>query len=317
MSNLNYSQNVKVVIQGPGTSDYVLPGKMTAVDGRSGQLDTNDSLENKSIKSITSIGRDDPTTADAQRAKTVLRILQGSEKLLSDSPWIANIWFPTNDGLLMWPEEWSQSPPAPIANFAGTGSADVIPTVHHVLNPSQQEAVNTMYSSLDSHRITIIQGPPGTGKTSVIASFVQIATQTGYDGIWLVAQSNVAVKNIAEKLLGVGFMDWKLLVSRDFHFEWCDLKKIQLSNLLMSVLGMNTFIPKFKTKLYAPMNLVKNLLLIHSKIAKSYFALLVCFQMNVFPDLHPGFLSKHLWLMKPVRLKLAIIFKYFPNIIPP
>lgn len=34
------------------------------------------------------------------------------------------------------------------------------------------------------------------------------------------AQSNVAVKNIAEKLMDIGFEDWRLLVSADFHFDW-------------------------------------------------------------------------------------------------
>lgn len=39
-------------------------------------------------------------------------------------------------------------------------------------------------------------------------------------GIWLVAQSNVAVKNIAEKLASCDFWDFRLLVSKDFHFDW-------------------------------------------------------------------------------------------------
>ena len=38
--------------------------------------------------------------------------------------------------------------------------------------------------------------------------------------IWVVAQSNVAVKNVAEKLVDSGFVDFKLLVSKDFHFDW-------------------------------------------------------------------------------------------------
>ncbi|KAG1840498.1 AAA domain-containing protein [Suillus subalutaceus] len=38
--------------------------------------------------------------------------------------------------------------------------------------------------------------------------------------IWLVAQSNVAVRNITEKLDKVGFRDFKLLVSKDFHHDW-------------------------------------------------------------------------------------------------
>jgi hypothetical protein len=38
--------------------------------------------------------------------------------------------------------------------------------------------------------------------------------------IRIVAQSNVAVKNVAEKLIRVGFNGFKLLVSKDFHFDW-------------------------------------------------------------------------------------------------
>ncbi|KAK0193842.1 P-loop containing nucleoside triphosphate hydrolase protein [Armillaria mellea] len=68
--------------------------------------------------------------------------------------------------------------------------------------------------------ITLIQGPPGTGKTSVIAAFVHCALAEGKSGIWLIAQSNVAVKNIAEKLIKTNFKEWKLLVSQDFHYDW-------------------------------------------------------------------------------------------------
>jgi regulator of nonsense transcripts 1 len=54
----------------------------------------------------------------------------------------------------------------------------------------------------------------------VIAAFVQLAVRFNKGGIWLVAQSNVAVKNIAEKLTSIGFENWKLLVSKGFHLGW-------------------------------------------------------------------------------------------------
>lgn len=60
----------------------------------------------------------------------------------------------------------------------------------------------------------------GTGKTSVIARFVLSAIEGGRKGIWLLAQSNVAVKNIGEKLLKIGFTKFRLLLSRDFYEEW-------------------------------------------------------------------------------------------------
>lgn len=215
--------------------DFTVGGHMGGVTGRSGNVNVNSDrvlmMGNKEITTVTSIGRDDPTTAEARRSTTILRILQGSDKLLDESPWVQNIWFPqTDDGLLTWPKEWSElslqskkhsgktnlpNQPSKTRSLSQTGNM-----VHHTLNSSQQEAVNYMLSELDDHRITLIQGPPGTGKTSVIASFVQYSVQLGQGGIWLVAQSNVAVKNIAEKLISRGFRDWKLLVSKDFHYEW-------------------------------------------------------------------------------------------------
>ncbi|KAI6095154.1 AAA domain-containing protein, partial [Pisolithus sp. B1] len=38
--------------------------------------------------------------------------------------------------------------------------------------------------------------------------------------VWIAAQSNVAVKNIAEKFASIGFYDFALLVSKEFHFDW-------------------------------------------------------------------------------------------------
>lgn len=177
---------------------------------------------NKSVARITTIGRDGPTLAEAQRVAKILRILQGSEDVLSENPWIQNIWFPSGDDhILCWPETWSTSSSLPSRSTPPVvaPSSNGNP-VRHPLNQSQQTAVDTMLSPSNKDHIVVIQGPPGTGKTSVIARFVQTAIDAGQTGLWLVAQSNVAVKNIAEKLTNVGFLDWRLLVSKDFHFDW-------------------------------------------------------------------------------------------------
>ncbi|KAG6853983.1 hypothetical protein C0991_011846 [Blastosporella zonata] len=213
----NHSNLVMVTENGSG-GRYLTRGQVGFVSGKSGPLLPDRSLDGKTVTSIISIGRDDPTTAEAQRAATVLKVLQGYGQLMDDSPWIQNIFYPTDNhhNLLLWPLAWSQTDdPSTKLNNISTPPSDLL-----CLNSSQQDAVNTMCSPHDNHRIKIIQGPPGTGKTSVIASFVQLAIHFGYDGIWLVAQSNVAVKNIAEKLMKTGFQDWRLLVSKDFMFEW-------------------------------------------------------------------------------------------------
>lgn len=200
--------------RGESGGQYTIRGAIGGVQGKDASISAARSLSNQTTgTTLVSIGRDDPTTAEAQRAATILRILQGTTQLLQDSPWIKNIWFPGDDLCLVWPEKWSKEP----QNIPINSSPPDI----QLLNSSQQEAVNTMLSSDDGNRITIVQGPPGTGKTSVIAAYVQMAIAAGLDGIWLVAQSNVAVKNIAEKLEKANFHDYRLLVSKDFHFQWC------------------------------------------------------------------------------------------------
>ncbi|KAG5651359.1 hypothetical protein H0H81_008928 [Sphagnurus paluster] len=232
-SDMNIRYNVPV----EGRSGYTSRGQVGSVLGKSAPLVTDRSLDAATRRTtiVTSIGRDDPTTAEAHRAATVLRILQGFDELLSDSPWIKNIWFPEDtDKPLQWPLSWSDLSPATPSRSSTIPTNP--PPVLLSLNSSQQVAVNTMYSPLDKHRITIIQGPPGTGKTSVIASYVQFAIQTGDSGIWLVAQSNVAVKNIAEKLVKTGFHEWKLLISKDFVFEWHEhiYTQIKAENIIRS-----------------------------------------------------------------------------------
>ena len=192
-------------------------GVVGGIRGRNGIINStsNIRLSGTEVLTITSIGRDDPTTAEAKRSAVILRILQGDLGLLEDSPWIRNIWFNTEDDDLSWPEEWSRMP----VHKAMPVEKPFFPT--RVLNASQQKALNAMLSQQDMRRITIIQGPPGTGKTSVISSFVQYSVKGFHrSGIWLVAQSNVAVKNIAEKLINDNFEDWKLLVSKDFIQDW-------------------------------------------------------------------------------------------------
>ncbi|RXW22846.1 hypothetical protein EST38_g3012 [Candolleomyces aberdarensis] len=169
---------------------------------------------NTTIISTETTGYDRPTLAASRRAKIILRVLQGKEDIFVDNPWIRNIWF-SPDGTLVWPEEWS-SPISPTSRLPPDTYTYELPK----LNPSQQIAVNSMLSTKDSYRCVIVQGPPGTGKTSVIAAYVILAARRGYDGIWLIAQSNVAVKNIALKLLKVGYQDWKILVAKEFHNGW-------------------------------------------------------------------------------------------------
>ena len=175
------------------------------VIGRDAILEANNtSLEGKTILSITTIDGGRATMAEQQKALHLLRALQGQLDLF-ESPFQKYIWCPGD--AFTWPETFE--------------SSDEVPEITATqLNDSQQRAVHHMLSHSNSTRVTVIQGPPGTGKTSVIGAYVTMATMKGNGGIWLIAQSNVAVKNIAEKLVTSDFLDFKIIVSKEFHFDW-------------------------------------------------------------------------------------------------
>ncbi|KAJ3570490.1 hypothetical protein NP233_g4368 [Leucocoprinus birnbaumii] len=225
-SGFDVSQNNKLSVQSsryktrimrPG-SNQVLRVEMTQDDrtstvnarlahlnGRTAQLDISGASRAEKL-SICTIGREDPTAAEALRTSILLKVIQNKDAFLS-IPFAQDIWFPNKA-----PRSSSTSPPDPI------------PVVfdHRPLNNSQRNAVRAILSDESLKRVVLIQGPPGTGKTTVIAAAVtSIASCRDSDhNVWLVAQSNVAVKNIAEKLADIGFFDFKLLVSKDFHFDW-------------------------------------------------------------------------------------------------
>jgi len=61
-------------------------------------------------------------------------------------------------------------------------------------------------------------GPPGTGKTTTIAAAAAVWVSRKLP-CWIIAQSNVGVKNIAETLFKRE-VDFRLIVSQEFLFEW-------------------------------------------------------------------------------------------------
>ena len=165
-------------------------------------------LGNAKIKSFETVGRERPLTAEMLRETYMLSALQLTIAL-SANPFIGTIWLPGNKVQWTLVPKWPTSPPL------------YFPT-DRSLNDSQARAVGTILSNKDKDRVVVIQGPPGTGKTTVIAATVTSTMNFGDQSrtIWLVAHSNVAVKNIAEKLASVKFLDFKILVSKDFHYDW-------------------------------------------------------------------------------------------------
>ncbi|OSX61407.1 hypothetical protein POSPLADRAFT_1094910, partial [Postia placenta MAD-698-R-SB12] len=63
-------------------------------------------------------------------------------------------------------------------------------------------------------------GPPGTGKTRTISAATKFwDAQRVSHPVWVVAQSNVGVKNIALSFAKCD-IDFKVLVSKEFYVEW-------------------------------------------------------------------------------------------------
>ena len=175
--------------------------------GKSAQISIDKAIdETTRILSVVTIGRDDPTAAEKERENIILAVLQQNSSLF-DQPIVQRIF--------------SSSAPA-LYHGLSLSNEDIYLSGRR-LNDSQARAVHRIVSGYARDKVFLVQGPPGTGKTTVIsAAVVQLTSMKEDDdfGIWLVSQSNVAVKHIAEKLADVGFFDFKILVSEDFMFEW-------------------------------------------------------------------------------------------------
>lgn len=182
-------------------------GHVRGIQGKKATVQlTSGSLNGSKIKSVYTIGKEEPTIAEVERTAVVLSLLQDDSSFFQ---------IPVVRKILSSSTSTSQR---------RHGQNGLSATMSH-LNPSQREAVNAILSPRDEDTVVLIHGPPGTGKTTVIATavidMVDHAAKSTM-GIWLVAQSNVAVKNIAEKLASLDFLDFKLLVSKDFHFDWSE-----------------------------------------------------------------------------------------------
>ncbi|PPQ67578.1 hypothetical protein CVT25_012072 [Psilocybe cyanescens] len=170
----------------------------------------------ESIKSAETVGREEPNAAQASRSDIMLLALQQRISLAKD-PFVSSIWGLSNT---TWTAD-SKTPSSPAIFFPSKRK----------LNESQSVAVSSILSNTDANRVVLIHGPPGTGKTTVIAATVTstMASSDSERTLWLVAHSNVAVKNIAEKLATEDFWAFKIIVSKDFHFDWHEhlYKKIE------------------------------------------------------------------------------------------
>ncbi|KAI6108106.1 P-loop containing nucleoside triphosphate hydrolase protein [Pisolithus sp. B1] len=195
-----------------------VPGRAIRVDGRKAQIQISGTLQDDEIKSVTTFGKADLTSAEACRESVILSILKGESTIMSH-PFFKIIWLP--DDPIHWPP--SDHPKSKIQFRCGDLK----------VNASQGRAIEKILSASDEDRVVLIQGAPGTGKTTVItaaATSIALFPAANSRTVWIAAQSNVAVKNIAEKFASIGFYDFALLVSKEFHFDWHEhlYEKLQL-----------------------------------------------------------------------------------------
>jgi regulator of nonsense transcripts 1 len=198
------NQVIQIQTEGKEIKSQVM-GRVHRIDGRSAHIKVDGPVRGDKILSVTTIGKDDPTCAESTRQDVIFRTLQHGTNILSN-PFFRALWLPKERPV--WLKSKEQRGDLPVS-------------FSRELNASQHAAVLRILSDKDSDRVVMIQGPPGTGKTTIIAaSVVSHDHANSSQRIWVAAQSNVAVKNIAEKFIKEGFHGFKLLVSKDFHYEW-------------------------------------------------------------------------------------------------
>jgi hypothetical protein len=174
--------------------------------GRIAYLALEDKPSEVHVASVVTFGRASPTIAETRRRAITLEALQGRIDL-REYPFFRHIWFDDDlSGLEGMPPPFSVQP---ALSFPGR------------LNMSQVRTVREILSMAPHRRVVVCHGPPGTGKTTVISAAVtSTMAASSLHSIWIVAHSNVAVKNVAEKLLSEGFDKFKLLLAKEFHYDW-------------------------------------------------------------------------------------------------
>ncbi|KAI0749051.1 P-loop containing nucleoside triphosphate hydrolase protein [Fomes fomentarius] len=193
--------NTRVRASNQTTDGHLVVGKAVSVHGKkTGVQVVEGSFHGGGIKHIHVVGRKELTNSEVARNNFIMQLLQGISSLTQYSQFIEMLWFSSN------PPPRSYISTTPCAYYNSFSK----------LNPSQKEVVCAMWSSYEP--LVVVQGPPGTGKTTTIAAAL-CEWDSSWSPAWVVAQSNVGVKNIARSLVKFD-INFKILVSKEFYIEW-------------------------------------------------------------------------------------------------
>ena len=146
------------------------------------------------ILSVITIGKDAATVNEADARQIMRLVLSGVEATFASNLIICRVFGLPEKPLIASPNLKTRYSPSRVSSN---------------LNPAQHRALQEFCSPqrLSGPLIQLVHGPPGTGKTTLIASIIQ-GLACASEAIYACAQSNVAVKNIAEKLTRAGFTEF-------------------------------------------------------------------------------------------------------------
>ncbi|KAJ7435910.1 P-loop containing nucleoside triphosphate hydrolase protein [Mycena galericulata] len=174
-------------------------GRADGSNGRVTDIKFDHAVLTGDLAAVRVVGKQELTNSEKARDEFLLLALRGELKI-TDGPFIRLLW-------LSGPEQRGE--------LSAPTTRGTIATRVAGLNASQMRALDRMTSSMP---IVIVQGPPGTGKTKTISAAAAVWEELG-SPVWIVAQSNVAVKNIAQKLADLE-ITFKIVVSKEFYVEW-------------------------------------------------------------------------------------------------
>ncbi|KAJ6468776.1 hypothetical protein C8R45DRAFT_434589 [Mycena sanguinolenta] len=192
------SHQTSVIMTNAAGQEFI--GRADGAKGRMTDIKFNGTALTGELAAVRVVGKEELTNAEKARDEFILLALR-TELQVTDARFLRLLWF----------SESEQREDAPHV----TSTLQTLTTRVPGLNASQRRTLEKMISTMP---VVIVQGPPGTGKTKTISAAAAV-WEDDRSPAWIVAQSNVAVKNIAEKLAQLQ-VTFKIVVSKEFYVEW-------------------------------------------------------------------------------------------------